>query len=155
MTTYLIIKYLHILFAVVVAGTGAGIAFFMWMASRSNNLQAIVVTTRHVVLADWLFTAPSVLGQIITGVWLMVLLDYSFTSDWFLAVTGLYLVVGACWIPVVFIQYELRQEAERSLGEGVLSDRFNRFMRVWMRLGVIAFGCILVIFWLMVGKWGI
>ncbi|NRB42086.1 MAG: DUF2269 family protein, partial [Pseudomonadales bacterium] len=34
MDSYLLLKMLHILAAVVVAGTGTGIAFFMWMAWR-------------------------------------------------------------------------------------------------------------------------
>ena len=52
MDNYLLLKLLHILGAVVLAGTGSGIAFFMFMAHRSGNVQAIAVTTRHVVLAD-------------------------------------------------------------------------------------------------------
>nr|WP_246187814.1 DUF2269 family protein [Nitrincola alkalisediminis] len=47
-----------------VAGTGAGIAFFMFMANRSSNVAAIAVTARHVVLADWIFTTPAVLLHI-------------------------------------------------------------------------------------------
>lgn len=155
MHTYLILKYLHILFAVVVAGTGAGIAFFMFMASRSGNLQAIMVTTRHVVLADWIFTAPAVLGQLITGLWLMVLLGYSFASPWFLVVAALYLVIGACWLPVILIQYHLKREAEASLKAGSISDKFRRLMKIWTLLGTIAFSSILLIFWLMVAKWGL
>ena len=75
---------LHILSVVVVAGTGTGIAFFMFMASRSSNVTAMAVTARHVVLADWIFTAPAVVIQFVTGVLLMMRLGYSFTSTWFL-----------------------------------------------------------------------
>ena len=37
MEYYLVLKLIHILAAVVVTGTGAGIAFFMFMANRSSN----------------------------------------------------------------------------------------------------------------------
>lgn len=47
MEYYLTLKLIHILAAVVVTGTGAGIAFFMFMANRSNNTQAIYVTAQH------------------------------------------------------------------------------------------------------------
>lgn len=32
------------------------------MAQRSGDLRAIVVVSRNVVLADWLFTAPAQMG---------------------------------------------------------------------------------------------
>ena len=60
MTLYLWIKLLHILSSTVLFGTGMGIAFFMLKAYLSNNDEAMEVTTRHVVVADWLFTAPAV-----------------------------------------------------------------------------------------------
>ena len=152
MDNYLLLKMVHILCAVVVAGTGAGIAFFMFMAHRSSNVEAMTVTARHVVLADWIFTAPAVVLQFITGILLMVKLGYSFTSTWFLLVLALFVFLGICWIPVVVIQYRLRTLAESSLKNGVLDAKFSKMMRLWTMLGVPAFGSILVIFWLMVFK---
>jgi len=150
--SYLLLKLVHILCAVVVAGTGAGIAFFMFMANRSDNVAVIAVTTRHVVLADWLFTMPAVVLQFISGLLLMARLGYSFHSTWFIWVISLYLFIGACWIPVLFIQYRLRRLAASSLAAGVLDDRFKQLMRLWTVLGVAAFSAIVVIFWLMVFK---
>jgi len=149
---YLLLKMIHILSAVVVAGTGTGIAFFMFMASRSSNVTAIAVTARHVVLADWVFTAPAVVLQFVTGVLLMMRLGYSFTSTWFFLVIALFIFIGVCWIPVVLIQYKLKALADSSLNTGVLDPRFKKMMRLWTALGVPAFASILVIFWLMVFK---
>ena len=112
MDNYLVLRFVHILSAVVVAGTGVGIAFFMFMASRSNNPQAIAVTARNVVLADWLFTAPAVVIQFLSGWLLMNRLNWSFSSQWFLAVLALFIFIGVCWIPVLFIQYRLRYYAD-------------------------------------------
>ena len=152
MSSYLVLKLVHIISAVVLAGTGTGIAFFMFMANRSGNLQAIAVTARHVVLADWIFTAPAVVTQLVTGIWLMKALGYSFSSPWFMAVIGLFLFIGACWIPVVFIQYRLRDQAAAQLNSAVIEERFRRLMRFWTALGILAFAAILIIFWLMVFK---
>jgi uncharacterized membrane protein len=91
MDNYLLLKMIHILSAVVLMGTGAGIAFFMFMASRTANVAAIAITARHVVLADWLFTAPAVVIQLVSGVLLMLKLGYSFTSTWFLWVIALFI----------------------------------------------------------------
>lgn len=135
-----------------VAGTGTGIAFFMFMASRSSNVAAIAVTARHVVLADWIFTAPAVLLQFVTGVLLMMKLGYSFTSTWFFLVISLFIFIGICWVPVILIQYKLKKLADASLITGALDPSFKKMMRLWTALGVPAFASILLIFWLMVFK---
>jgi uncharacterized membrane protein len=152
MDYYLTIKMIHILAAVVVAGTGTGIAFFMFMANRSNNIQAIAVTTKHVVLADWLFTFPAVIVQFVTGMMLVNLLNYSYTSTWFLAVISLFIFIGACWLPVIYLQYRLKHYADQAIEEGVLSDSFRKTMKLWTALGIPAFLSIIIIFWLMVFK---
>lgn len=152
MDNYLLLKMIHILSAVVLVGTGAGIAFFMFMASRTANVAAIAITARHVVLADWLFTAPAVVIQLVSGVLLMLKLGYSFTSTWFLWVIALFIFIGACWIPVVFIQYRLKYLANIALSTGVLDPNFISLMRLWTVLGIPAFISILIIFWLMVFK---
>ncbi len=152
MDSYLFLKMIHIFSAVVLAGTGTGIAFFMFMANRSSNVAAIAITARHVVLADWIFTAPAVVLQFVTGVLLMMKLGYSFTSTWFFLVMALFIFIGVCWIPVVVIQYRLKALAASSLNTGVLDPSFKKMMRLWTALGVPAFASILVIFWLMVFK---
>jgi uncharacterized membrane protein len=152
MDSYLLLKMLHILSAVVVAGTGAGIAFFMFMANRSANVAALAVTARHVVLADWIFTAPAVVLQFVTGLLLMMKLGYSFTSVWFLFVMALFIFIGICWVPVLVIQYKLKALADSALTTGVLDPRFKKIMRLWTALGVPAFISILILFWLMVFK---
>lgn len=152
MEYYLTIKLIHVLAAVVVAGTRTGIAFFMFMANRSNNTQAIAVTTKHVVLADWIFTFPAVIVQFVTGMMLVDILNYSYTSAWFLAVIGLFIFIGACWLPVIYLQYRLKHYADQAMDEGVLSDSFKKTMKLWTALGIPAFAAILVIFWLMIFK---
>jgi len=150
--SYLFLKFIHILSAVVVAGTGAGIAFFMFMANRSENAQAIYVTTKHVVLADWVFTTPAVIVQFVTGLLLMERLGYSYTSEWFYWVIGLFIFIGLCWVPVLRIQYRLRDIAGSSLDNHEILPEFKKLMRIWTVLGIPAFAAIIVMFWMMVFK---
>lgn len=152
MEYYLTLKLIHILAAVVVTGTGAGIAFFMFMASRSNNPQAIYVTAQHVILGDWFFTTPAVITQITTGIFLMNLQGYSFNSPWFYWVIGLFAFIGICWLPVLRIQYRLRVLAKVSVDSNEVIPEFKSLMRTWTLLGIPAFAAILAIFWLMVFK---
>lgn len=133
-------------------GTGAGIAFFMFMAYRSKNIEAITVTAKNVILGDWIFTLPAVITQFVTGLLLMEKLNYSFTSTWFYWVIGLFVFIGACWIPVIHIQYLLFAQAKLSLSQGQLTDKFNQYMRWWISLGIPAFLAILGLLYIMVFK---
>ena len=122
----------------------------MLRAYLSHSEAALLETSKHVVQADWFFTTPAVVVQLLTGVWLTNQLAISFTSAWFIVVIGLYALVGACWIPVVWIQIRVR----RLLTEGAPRDSYRNLMRAWIGLGVPAFAGVLVLFWLMVSKYG-
>ena len=151
MNLYLSIKLLHIVSATILFGTGLGTAFFMFQAYRSGNAEAMKSTTSTVVLADWLFTTPAVIVQIVSGLWLTQRLGIPFTSAWFVAVIVLFCLVGACWLPVVWIQIRIK-ELFRA-GAGI--DECRTLMRAWIALGVPAFTAVLILFWLMVFKPGI
>ncbi|MCS5710857.1 DUF2269 family protein [Candidatus Berkiella aquae] len=155
MEYYLFLKFVHIITATFLFGTGIGTAFFMLMAYLSGNIATIKQTTRHVVLADWIFTTPSVILQPITGIALMWILHYPFNSLWFAIVIGLYIFTGFCWIPVVFIQYQLRNQAATLQDSTILPPRFRYLMFWWIGLGIPAFISVLLIYWLMVSKWGL
>ena len=150
MTAYLWVKLVHIISATVLFGTGIGTAFFMLKAYLSNSDEVMRETTKHVVQADWLFTTPAVVIQLATGVWLTNFLSIDFGSSWFLTVIGLFAFVGACWIPVVWIQIRIA----RLLRQGASRDRYRPLMRVWIALGIPAFGSMLLLFYVMVSKYG-
>jgi len=152
MTGYEFVKVMHILGTVLIFGTGMGTAFFLLMAYRSRDLDAIRVTARHVVIADWLFTAPAVVIQPITGAIMMRMIGLPFDSTWFAAVVALYVLTGCCWIPVLFIQYRLRELARAATTYDALPTQFHRLMRLWMTLGVPAFSAVMVIVLLMVAR---
>ena len=60
---YFALKFLHVIGAAVLLGTGAGIAFFMLMAHRTGDTAAVAATARIVVIADYVFTATAVVAQ--------------------------------------------------------------------------------------------
>lgn len=151
MSAYLLLKFFHVLGATVLIGTGAGIAFFMLLASRSGDSRLVAGTARLVVIADWAFTAPAVLLQFATGIALMEITGYGYGSPWFLAALALFLFIGACWLPVVVIQYRLRRVAHAMVA-GEPAIEFHKLMRRWVLLGIPAFSAILLLLWLMVAK---
>jgi uncharacterized membrane protein len=150
MTDYHLLKLVHILSATLLFGTGLGSAFFMFRAWRIGDPVVLHATARSVVIADWLFTTPAVVVQMLTGLWLVDLLGVSWRTSWFIVVIGLYVFVGLCWLPVVRIQIIVRDRA--AIGASADCDRL---MRVWTALGVLAFTAVLAIFGLMVFKPGI
>ncbi len=84
---------------------------------------------------------------------LIVLGGHDWTEFWLLAAYGLYIVAAACWLPVVWIQIELRRKAGEAARQAQpLPPRYHRFMRIWFTLGRPAFLAMLVLFALMVFK---
>ncbi|OYX66483.1 MAG: hypothetical protein B7Y95_23525, partial [Rhizobiales bacterium 32-66-11] len=79
---YFVLKFLHLIGAVVLIGTGAGIAFFMVMAHRTGHVAKIAGVARIVVAADFLFTATAVVAQPVTGVLLARHVGYPLTEGW-------------------------------------------------------------------------
>ena len=150
MNLHLWIKLVHILSATVLFGTGMGTAFFMLKAYLSQNDEAMKITTRTVVIADWIFTTPAVVIQLVTGLWLTAKMNIAFDSPWFVAVIALYAIVGLCWMPVVWIQIRIRN----LIADGSAREDYKNLMRAWLALGVPAFSAVLVIFYLMVSKPG-
>ena len=148
MILYLAIKLLHILSGTILFGTGLGTAFFMYKAYRSGNIEAMRVTTSHVVIADWFFTTPAIVVQLLTGVWLTLDLGISVGSAWFMIVIGLFALICACWLPVVWIQIKVRNMLRDS---ATVSD-IRKLMTAWVLLGIPAFLSVIVLFSLMVYK---
>ncbi len=151
--TYTTLKTFHILSMVLLFGTGLGSAYYKWMADRSGNLAHIAVTNRHVVLADWVFTTPTVIFQPLSGLWMAHLVDLPWTTPWIAASLALYCFAGACWLPVVWLQIRMQKSADRALSSGVaLTASYWRMARWWFWLGVPAFSSMVVVVALMVVK---
>jgi uncharacterized membrane protein len=91
-------RWLHVIGAAVLLGTGAGIAFFMLVAHRTKDARLIGHVASTVVIADFLFTATAVIVQPITGIWLALQIGWPLTSPWILASLVLYIVpaLAAC-----------------------------------------------------------
>lgn len=150
---YLLLKYAHIIGASVLLGTGAGIAFFMLVAHRSEDPVIIAGVARIVVIADFLFTATAVVVQPVTGLALVWYLGYPLTEGWIVLSVLLYLLTGAFWLPVVWIQMQLRDLAMAAVRDGQpLPPRYHKLFRVWFASGFPAFAAVLAIFWLMIAR---
>jgi uncharacterized membrane protein len=151
---YLALKFLHLVGAAILLGTGIGIAYFLFMADRDGDPRTLAATLRTVVIADYVFTATAVIAQPLTGLLLVYLGGYALDQLWIVASIGLYLLVGACWLPVVVLQIKMRDMAIAAARakHKHLPPRYHNMRRVWFWLGWPAFLSLLAIFWLMIAK---
>jgi len=148
---YLTTSLIHILGSAVLFGTGLGMAFFMWMANRTGDPAAIAQTARVVVIADAVFTAAAVIVQPLSGYGMMLLTGFTFGHFWIAASLALYALVGLCWLPVVWIQIQMRDLAAACDGTP-LPERYQRLYSAWFWLGWPAFLSVIAIFILMLWK---
>jgi uncharacterized membrane protein len=151
MMLYYIFKFLHVIGACVLLGTGAGIAFFMLVAHLRRDAAVIAGTARIVVLADFVFTATAVVLQPITGGALIWIVGYSLLERWIVLSLVLYVITGLFWLPVVWMQMQIRDLAVAAVAQGVpLPPRYHRLFWTWFAFGFPAFTAVLGILWLMI-----
>ncbi|MEY9364463.1 putative membrane protein [Bradyrhizobium yuanmingense] len=153
MTLYFLVKFVHVLGAIVILGTGTGIAFFMLMAHRTQDPEFIARTASVVVIADAIFTLSAVILQPVSGGVLMMLSTTSITERWLLASLALYAIAGLFWVPVVFMQIEMRDLARKAAAQrSALPQRYFVLFRRWFAFGFPGFGATMAILWLMIAK---
>ncbi len=153
MNLYLTIKWIHIVSSVVLVGTGLGSAYYLFFANRSNKIAAQAVVTKLVVRADWWFTTPTIIIQPVTGFWLVQMAGIPISTPWLAISLILFVLAGACWLPVVWLQIRMARMAEEALRAGTeLPTLYWRYARRWEWLGYPAFVAMLAVFFLMVVK---
>lgn len=151
---YVVVKWLHIVSSTLLFGTGIGSAYYMFFVSLSKEVRAVAAVLPLVVIADWVFTTTTVIFQPLSGFYLMHLAGFDFSSRWIAWSVGLYLLAGACWLPVVWMQIKMRDMARGAVkaGQESLPVRYWRFLELWTILGTIAFLSLVAVFYLMVAK---
>jgi uncharacterized membrane protein len=149
----LVLRWLHVIGASVLLGTGAGIAFFMLMAHRTKDPAFIAGVARIVVIADWVFTASAVIVQPITGFLLAQAIGWPMSEGWIVLSLALYVITGAFWIPVVWMQGRMQKLAAAAAARNeALPPAYHRLFRLWFAFGFPAFAAVLTIIWLMLAR---
>ncbi len=153
MNAYLIIKTLHIISSTILFGTGLGIAFFMFSSRYTKGLPEKYHAARFTILADFIFTVPAVILQPLTGIWLVANSGYDPHVLWLNLTYALYVLAGICWLPVVWIQIQLKRILAECIKKGSgLPKQYYKLFRIWFWLGWPAFLALIAIFYLMVAK---
>lgn len=149
----LLYRWLHVLGACVLLGTGAGIAFFMVMAHRTGKAELIAHTASIVVIADTIFTATAAIVQPITGILLAHQVGWPLSTGWIVLSLLLYVFIGIFWLPVVWIQIKMRNLAREAAEQrSALPAQYHKLFRIWFACGFPAFFAVLIIIWLMLER---
>ena len=70
-----------------------------------------------------------------------------------MASLALYAVAGLFWVPVIFMQIEMRDLARAAAAENQpLPPRYFALFRRWFLFGIPGFGSVMAILWLMIAK---
>jgi uncharacterized membrane protein len=151
--SYVVVKWAHILSSTLLFGTGLGSAFYMFFASRTRDVRATAIVVRYVVIADWAFTTPTIILQPLTGFYLIHLAGFPVNAAWIVWSIVLYLLAGACWLPVVWMQIRMRDMAADAVRNSTeLPAKYWSYLRAWVALGIVAFLALVAVFYLMVAK---
>lgn len=149
----ILVKYLHILSSTLLFGTGIGTAFYLFFASRTRDARLVASVARLVVIADWIFTATTIVFQPASGLYLAHRMGVPLGTPWLFWSLVLFVIAAACWLPVVWLQMRLRDIARAAAAQGTeLPPRYAAHLGAWAALGVPALLSFLVIFYLMVAK---
>lgn len=149
---YLILKWVHIISAILLFGTGLGSAFYKLFTDLTNNVSAMRVTNRLVVWADWLFTTPSIIIQPVTGILMLNIIGQDITSFWVIVSFGLYFLAGICWLPVVVLQIRMKKITDELIDDMTMPENYWHMLRIWFWLGIPAFSAMIMIVGFMVFK---
>jgi len=147
------VKFLHILSSTFLFGTGVGTAFYLLFASRGRDVRVVAAVARLVVVADWIFTATTIVFQPLSGLYLAHRMGVPLTAPWLFWSIVLFVIAALCWLPVVWLQMRLRDMAQAAADAGQpLPLRYDGYLGIWAALGVPALFSFLAIFYLMTAK---
>ena len=143
---------IHILAAVIFLGNIITTAFWKVRADRSGNLENMAMTSRSILLADYMFTGPGIGALLITGILLAGISGWErFQEPWLGISLMLLLVTAFIWAGVLIpLQWRMVRLSEEGLTSGVLDPAYTRTSRRWSMFGGIATLLPMVILFLMV-----
>lgn len=140
MNTYLILKSLHIIGAILFLGNIIVTGWWKSMANRTNNPIIIAFAQRQVTLTDFVFTVGgSILllaaGMANIGIHKMSIVD----TPWILWGLLAFILSGIIWLAILVpVQIKQAKEAKTFTAETVISEAYWRREMIWYIAGVTA-----------------
>jgi uncharacterized membrane protein len=138
--TYLWLKTLHVLGAVLFLGNIIVTGWWKVMADRTRNPAIVAFAQRQVTLTDLVFTAGGAALIIGTGIGNAVIhgMDYK-SIRWLAWGYWLFIVSGVLWLAILIpVQVAQARMARSFANGGEIPEQYWRLGRIWIVVGVIA-----------------
>jgi len=124
----------------------------MLMANRTRDPKVIASVAGIAITTNLVFTLTAGVVQPATGFTLMAMQELGL-APWIQAALSLFILVGACWVPVVLIQLRMKRLAEEAVSSNLgLAPEYDRLFRIWFILGCVVFVALIGIFYLMLAQ---
>lgn len=150
-TAYTVVKYLHILLAIIAVGFNMSYGIILRVAGRNKELLQFALRTIRVL--DNRFANPAYAGLVFTGLGMLHLGKISIRSHWVLGSLGLLLLI----LPLAVVYARLTRKQLAALeAEGPDGAEYQRLGRINLIGGLGMYVLVLIIIGLMVAKphWG-
>jgi len=146
--------FLHIAGCVLFLGNIVTAAFWKVRADLKGDPAEIHHTVKNVMLADAVFTLPSLLLIIVSGMVMAVQAGYGMSGmSWLTASLVLFGVTGILWAGILIpLQKGMIRHSLQSVKDGGISASYKRVSTYWAVGGTIATLLPFVILYLMVSK---
>ena len=148
---YLLLKWLHVLAAIV--AVGSNVTYGIWISRASRGPEALPFTLRGIKLIDDRVANPAYGLLLATGLLMVFVVRLPLTTPWLLTALVLYVIV----VLVGLLGYTptLRHQIRMLDSEGFHSPNYQALARRGTLLGLVLAVLVIVIVFLMVVKPGL
>lgn len=146
--TYDVLKFLHVLFAIVAVGFNA--SYGIWLARAARDRDAEAFTLRGVKFLDDRFANPAYVLLLVTGLLMVWVGDLDLTQFWLLTALVLYAI--ALVLGLIVYTPTLRDQIAALEAAGPDSSEFRTLAKRGTTVGILLAVDVIVIVFLMVTK---
>jgi uncharacterized membrane protein len=148
MSLYAVLKYVHVLSAVV--AFGANITYALWLTRAEKNPESLAFTLRTVKIIDDRIVNPAYILLFPTGWWLASLAGWPLIMPWILTALILYAVLSI--IGLAIYSPTLKKQIALAESVGPASPEYKKISFRSNAIGIMLNILVLIVIYLMVTK---
>ena len=151
--TYLTLKWIHVLAAVIALGTN--FTYSIWLTRTVNNPDSLLFTLKTIKFMDGKIANPAYVISLLTGLGMVYVANWPLTTPWLLTSIVLYVLVVI--LGLFGYSPTLKQQIKIAEGGGLFTDAYTAVARRGIMLGIVLGILVVTIIFLMVFKpplWG-
>lgn len=154
--SYEVLKFIHVVGVIVLLGNVTITAFWKVLSDMSGDIKLSAHAQRATIIADWLFTLPSILLILIGGYGMAYVGGMDLLgTPWLVLSQVLFVIPGIIWLAVLVpLQIRQSRSVQRTLKSGDADPNYGRDSRIWLIWGIIATVPLVAAIYVMIAKPG-